>query len=135
MGRKPAAHMCFEPHQGAQRCARYVDYFDSIQYAQRSRIRGRARQFFQMRARDMLDVHRLEVRGAELQHPRPQQKVAPVAGDIAEFLERQQAAACGGSGDSGAAGNVAESQGRMIAGECPDDRQPLGQAAHRLAMR
>src|ERR1700744_2313618 len=84
---------------------------------------------------ELLDVHRLKVGGAEFEHPRPEQEVAAAARDVAQFLEREKAAARRRGRNSRAARNFAEAQGRMVAGKGTDHRQPLGESSHGLAAR
>ena len=135
MRREAAADVRLKAQQGAHRGARHVDDLDAVEHAQGGRIGGGARQLLQMVLGDLLDIHRFEIGRPELEHLGPQQEVTPVAGDVAEFLQRQQAAACGGRRDAGAAGNVAEAQGRVVAREGADDGQSLGESSHRLATR
>src|ERR1700722_9978398 len=84
---------------------------------------------------ELLDVHRFKVRGAELQHLRPEQKIAAAAGDVAQFLEREQTAARGRGGNPCAARDLAEAQGCVIARKGTDHRQTLGESSHGLAAR
>src|SRR5438552_2609029 len=84
---------------------------------------------------ELLDIHRFEVRGTELEHLRPQEKIAAAAGDVAEFLESEQAAPRGRRRNPGTACNIAETQGRVLARECADHGQSLGESSHGFAAR
>ena len=86
MCREPAAHMRLETHQRSHRCARYIHDLAAIQHAECRRIRGLARQLLQVSAGDVFDIHRFEIGGADFEDFRPQQKIAPTAGDVAKLL-------------------------------------------------
>src|SRR4029077_12788390 len=61
-----------------------------------------------------------------------QQKITPTARDVAEFLQREQAASCRGGRNAGTARDVTEAQGRMIPREGADHGESLCESAHRL---
>ncbi len=133
MSGKMTADMGFEPQQRAHGRARHVDDLGAIQHTQRGRVRGEAGKLLEARPGELFDVHRFEVRGAQLQHFRPEQEVAAVAGDITELFEREQAAPRSRRGHCGAAGDFRQSQCGVIPRERADDREPLGESPHRLA--
>ena len=132
---KAAADMRFEAHQRAHRGARHVDDVVAVEHRERGRIAGQARELFQVRLRQMLDVHRLEVGGAELEHLRAQQELPPPPRDVAELLERQQATAGGCGRHAGDARDLGQRQRRVVAREHADHGEALGEAAHGLAAK
>jgi hypothetical protein len=86
-----------------------------------------------MGARERLDIHGVEIRRPQLEHLRPQEKHAPRAHDVAELLERVQAATRGGGGQPGVARDLAQGERGVLAVERADHAQALGQTGHDLA--
>ena len=132
---KTAADVRFEPHQRAHRGARHVHDVIAVEHRERGRIAGDARQLFEMRLGQVLDVHRLEIGGAELEHLGPQQERAAAPRDVAELFEREQAAARRRRGHAGGRGDFTERERRVIARKRLDDREALGEPAHDFAAR
>ena len=82
-------------------------------------------ELFQVGAGQLLDVDRFEVGGAQFQHLGAQQETAAIAGDVAQLLEREQAASGGGRRHARAARDVAEAERGVIAPEGADHRKSL----------
>src|SRR5207253_10179970 len=104
-GGEAAADVGFQTQERAYRGARDVQRVAAVEDAQCGGIRGVAGQLLEVRLGELLDIHRLEVGGAELQDFRAQQEAARIARHVAELLEGQQAAARGRRRDAGAAGD------------------------------
>src|ERR1700722_12077878 len=83
-----------------------------------------------MRARDVLDIDRFQIGRPEFEYLGSQQEIAPIAGNIAQLLESEQAAPRGGRGHAGTARDVTETECGMIATEGANDRETLGEATH-----
>src|SRR5258708_34480613 len=88
-----------------------------------------------MRLGQMLDVHRLEIRGSQLQYLGTQHKVTTVAGNVAELFQREQTTPRHRGGYRGTAGNLTQTQRGVIAVERANDGETLTEPAHCLTSR
>jgi len=70
------------------------------------------------------DALRVQVGEAELQHPGAQREQPAVGFGVAELAEREQQPARRGAGQAGAAGDLGQRHGSVLAVEGLDDRQP-----------
>src|SRR6185295_20231118 len=81
----------------------------------------------------MLDIHRLEIGGAEFEHFWTQQKRATSTRDVSELFERQQTAPGRGRWQARDTCDLAQGERGVIARERTNDLQPLGETTHGFA--
>ncbi len=75
-----------------------------------------------------------KVGAAELEDLGAEPELAAVDADVAEVDEGEQEAACGGAGEPGRAGHVAERQGRIVGIEGTDHGQAPLQRLHEIRL-
>ncbi len=133
MGGETAADVRFQSYQRPDRSACDINNLAPIEYAQGGRVGSPGSEFLEMRLREVLDIHRFQVGGSELENLGAEQKRAAVAHYVAVLFERKQTPARCCGWHSRITRDFAQREGDVFSRESANNGKSLGQATHGLA--